>query len=68
MRRWQEREWADIYMEGWKISKIVQMFTGPLKRPECDPNNDKIERDKQQRHNTSPWRLQLVEAEGTVYP
>lgn len=41
----------EIYLKGWKISKIVHMFTRPLKCPQGDP--DEIRRKRIESKNTT---------------
>ena len=53
---WELNGVEERYMKGWKISKIIHMFTRPLKCPGGGPHKHEIEMDQQQ--NT---RLQLRE-------
>ena len=39
---------AEIYMRGWKISKIVHMFTQPQIRLEGGQTDSRTEKDRQQ--------------------
>ena len=45
---WELNGVEERYMKGWKISKIIHMFTRPLKCPGGGPHKHEIEMDQQQ--------------------
>ena len=52
MNRKREHEEEEIYVEGWKISRIIHMFTQPLKPSKGGPHQDRTDKGSTAKNTT----------------